>query len=84
VYTLRLREGCSEKVKASAAGGRPARLLGLPVLRRLGTRLDAFEVRIHAAGARGRAHFLRGDFLPFRLFLGASFLALALTLALLL
>jgi len=62
----------------------PAGLLGLPVLRRLGARLDALEIGIHAVGSRGRTHFLRSDFLPFRLFLGASFLALALALALLL
>jgi hypothetical protein len=46
--------------------------------------VDALEVGIRAAGSGGRAHFLRSHFLPFRLFLGASFLALALALALLL
>ena len=59
-------------------------LLGLPVLRRLWTRLDALEIGIHAVGTRGRPRFLGSHFLPLRLFLGASFLALALALALLL
>ncbi|OFW44147.1 MAG: hypothetical protein A3J29_00015 [Acidobacteria bacterium RIFCSPLOWO2_12_FULL_67_14b] len=61
-----------------------AGLFGLPVLRRLRPRLDALEIGIHAVGSRGRPHLLRSHFLPFCLLLRASFLALALALALLL
>jgi hypothetical protein len=53
-------------------------------LRRLRTRLDTLEVGIPAIGARGRSGLLSRHFLPLRLFLGASFLALSLALALLL
>ena len=76
--------GSRKTEKVGEGGGRPAGLLGLPVLRRLGTWLDAFEIGIHAVGARGYAGLLGSHFLPFRLLLGASFLALALALALLL
>ena len=63
------------------------RLLGfglLPVLERLRSGLNAFEVWIHAAGRARSACLLRGDFLPPGLFFSTTFLALALTLALLL
>lgn len=75
----------SEKAEKRPRLGVPsATLLGLPVLRRLRTRLDALEIGIRTVGARGRARFLRRHFLPFGLFLGASFLALAFALAFLL
>ena len=58
--------------------------LGLPVLQRLRTRLDAFEIGIDAAGAAGVVGLLRGHFLPLGLLFLLAFLALALALALLL
>jgi len=56
----------------------------LPVLKRLRSRLNAGEIGIDAVGAGRASGLLRGDFLPFGLFFGAAFLALAFTLALLL
>jgi hypothetical protein len=56
----------------------------LPVLQRLRPRRNAVEVGVGAARARRVARFLSGGFLPAGLLLVASFLALALALALLL
>jgi len=59
-------------------------LLGLPVLKRLRPRLDAFEIGIDAVGARRVVRFLRGRFLTARLLFVAPLLALAFALSLLL
>ena len=70
--------------------GSAADLLGrllvqfLPLLQRLRSRLNAGEIGIDAVRSGRASGLLRGDFLPFGLFFGAAFLALALTLALLL
>ena len=56
----------------------------LPVLERLRSRLDAREIGIGAVRAARAVGLLRGDFLPFGLFFGATFLALAFALSLLL
>jgi hypothetical protein len=56
----------------------------LPVLQRLRPRLNAGEIGIDAVSTGRASGLLRGDFLPFGLFFGAAFLALAFTLALLL
>ena len=62
------------------------RLLGLlPVLQWLRPRLNAFEIGVDAAiRPRWIVRLLRGRFLTPSLFLGTTFLALALALALLL
>jgi len=58
--------------------------VGLPVLKRLRTGLDAFEIWIDAAGPPRTIGLLRRDFLSLRLLFLLTFLALALALALLL
>ena len=61
------------------------RLFGLlPVLQRLRSRLNAFEIGIDAVRPGRIVGLLRGRFLPAGLLFGATFLALALALALLL
>jgi hypothetical protein len=60
-------------------------LLGLlPVLQRLRPCLNPFQIGVDAVGPRRRVGLLRGQFLPPGLLLSATFLALALALALLL
>ena len=56
----------------------------LPVLQRLRPRLDAFEIGVDAVRSGWVVRLLRGRFLPTGLFFCATFLALALALALLL
>ena len=56
----------------------------LPILQRLRSGLDAFQIRINAVGAARVVRLLSRGFLPPRLFFRATFLALALALALLL
>ena len=60
-------------------------LLGLlPILQRLRPCLNPFQIGVDAVSPRRRAGLLRGGFLPPGLLLSATFLALALALALLL
>jgi hypothetical protein len=60
-------------------------LLGLlPILQRLWPCLNPFQIGVDAVSPRRRAGLLRGCFLPPGLLLSATFLALALALALLL
>lgn len=56
----------------------------LPVLQRLRSRLNSFQIGIHAVRPRRIVRLLRGRFLAAGLLLRAAFLALALALALLL
>jgi hypothetical protein len=86
VAAVSTRVGPRSNVTADSAVHLLGRLLVqfLPLLERLRPRLNAGEVGIDAVGPRRVAGLLRGDFLPFGLFLGAAFLTLTLALALLL
>ena len=71
--------------RAGAHAVRPSFGFGLlPVLKRLWPRRDAFEIRIDAVCPRRVVGFLSRHFLTASLFFGATFLALAFALALLL
>jgi hypothetical protein len=82
--TLRAIASGHTTARATHARDRSLGLGLLPVLQRLRTWLNSFEVRVDAACRARRVRLLCGDFLPAGLFFRPSFLALPLALPLLL